>query len=353
MKELSIVCEAMRIGKLIASVSQIISNVISMIEAYNKVIPKLKQFKNIIKAKKIALSKAAVVMKKGFVAGIKALKIGLWAGIKAIAAFSAALLASPLTWVVAGIAAVVTAIVLLYKNWDKVSTFLTESWSSFVDFWAKTFKSMSEIAVNIWNNITGFLGAKIENIKLMFSDGFLNGIIGILREFHPVAILNDAINAIFGIDLIAIGKTWIQGFIDGVLDTVKNAAGFITKAIGGLIPQGMKNMAGGAVNAVKEVLPFFGDDGIVTRPPIAMTSESRAKAVVLPTKSDSINNNSRTNNIGSSSFTFSPNITVNGGGGGDLTLIQAAVTNALNEAKGQFERWYNDYQRHAARVAVA
>ena len=42
-------------------------------------------------------------------------------------AFTTAIFANPLTWWVLGIAAVITAIVLLYKNWEKVTEFISRS----------------------------------------------------------------------------------------------------------------------------------------------------------------------------------------------------------------------------------
>ena len=42
--------------------------------------------------------------------------------------FNGTLLANPITWVVVGIGALIAAGVLLYKNWDTVSAFLSKSW---------------------------------------------------------------------------------------------------------------------------------------------------------------------------------------------------------------------------------
>ncbi|MGN0710492.1 MAG: phage tail tape measure protein [Anaerovoracaceae bacterium] len=51
--------------------------------------------------------------------------------ISSVWSFTAALLANPVTWVVVGIVALIVAIVLLWKNWDKVTAFLKSTWQSF------------------------------------------------------------------------------------------------------------------------------------------------------------------------------------------------------------------------------
>src|SRR5690606_5018211 len=46
----------------------------------------------------------------------------------ATGAFNATLLASPITWVVVGIGALIAAGIALWKNWDKVTAWLGEKW---------------------------------------------------------------------------------------------------------------------------------------------------------------------------------------------------------------------------------
>ncbi len=49
------------------------------------------------------------------------------ASVKSAWAFTAALLANPLTWWIIGITAVIAAIILLYQNWDKVTAFISRT----------------------------------------------------------------------------------------------------------------------------------------------------------------------------------------------------------------------------------
>jgi hypothetical protein len=108
-------------------------------------------------------------------------------------AWTAALLANPITWIVIGIVAAVAAVAaaayLVYQNWDEVVGFLKRK----------------------WNEITS-----------AFDAGFIQGVIKVLETFNPVSILATAVNALvayfFGIDLYEIGQAWIGGFIDGVAE---------------------------------------------------------------------------------------------------------------------------------------
>lgn len=51
--------------------------------------------------------------------------------IASVWAFTAALLANPITWIVIGIIALVGVIILLYQNWDRVTAFMGAAWTGF------------------------------------------------------------------------------------------------------------------------------------------------------------------------------------------------------------------------------
>src|SRR5690606_16997880 len=127
------------------------------------------------------VSKGVTLMGKG----LKALRTG--ALIPAIAstwAFTAALLANPITWVVVGIGALIAAGILLWKNWDKVTAWLGEKWE-----WLKN------IFGNLWN------AAKEWGKNLI--DGLVSGI-------------NETWNK---------GKDAVQDFAKGIADRFKSIFG--------------------------------------------------------------------------------------------------------------------------------
>lgn len=121
-----------------------------------------------------------------------------------------ALWATPIGWIIAGIAALVVAGGTLYAFWD-------------------------EFAADISNLLNG--------IKTAFSDGLLNGVLYVLNLFNPVVIISKAVNALinylFGVDLFAIGQEWMSGFGDGIQAMWEN----------------ISNWLSGAVNELLDVLP--------------------------------------------------------------------------------------------------
>lgn len=109
----------------------------------------------------MALGPISAGVSKGITLMGKGLRV-LWTGalIPTIAstwAWTTALLANPITWVIAGIMALIAAGILLWKNWDQVTTWLGENWE-----WLKN------IFGNLWN------AAKDWGKNLI--DGFIGGI---------------------------------------------------------------------------------------------------------------------------------------------------------------------------------
>lgn len=115
--------------------------------------------------------------------------------IASVWAFTAALLANPITWIVIGIVALIAALIALYKNWDTVVAFIKNIFSNFVngikegiDWILNKFQSLPlgvQIALaamfpiigipllimSNWEAITGFFGNLWTNVKTKFTDG--------------------------------------------------------------------------------------------------------------------------------------------------------------------------------------
>jgi len=289
-------------------------------------------------------------IKVGAVIGaITSLASAFMAAIPAVVAFGAALLTNPITWIVVGIGAAIAALVLLYKNWDEVTAWIEETTQEMSEFWGGVWEDIKEVVdsvatwftetwnevtsfftdiwdsttsgiMQIWDDITGYFFQKIDNIKSAFSDGFLNGVVQIFKEFNLVTLVNDMvnkvfdldlmgiakgwfsdgflngilnvikefniislmntlINKVFGIDLLGIGKSWIKGFTDGILNGIASVAGAVKDAVGSLIPAPIKNAVGGIKNAVSGILPFA-EGGIVTKPQLAVVGEAGPEAII-------------------------------------------------------------------------
>jgi len=157
-------------------------------------------------------SKAALVLGKSF---IKLIPV--------IIKFGIALLANPIGLVIAAIAALVAAGYFLYKNWDKVVAFIKNMWEGVKTFFANTFNS----------------------IVSLFDDGFVSGILNLLKNFNPVTLIMNAINGIFeyftGISLIDEGSKLIKSFGDGIVKTWNSIKTGIIDIFTGWIPDWMKS----------------------------------------------------------------------------------------------------------------
>lgn len=88
--------------------------------------------------------------------GILALGAGLGVAAAAQWVMNSALLASPLTWVVVGIVALIAGLALLVANWDTVTAFLSETWDTFVAWIGPAISSVGDWFVNLGNGIVDF-----------------------------------------------------------------------------------------------------------------------------------------------------------------------------------------------------
>jgi hypothetical protein len=344
-KKLIIAWAAFRIGGMIFSLGSATMKTALLVNQFITAIPVIKLMGNTM----LIAAKGGIAK---FATALKGLTLGMWGGVRAALAFTAALLTNPIVALIAGLVALIAGLVLLYKNWDKVSAFMKETFAGVVSFFSE----------------------KIDRIKAAFSDGFLNGVVQIFKELNLFSLVNDMINKIFGIDLFGMAKSWFGKFIDGILSTISNAASIVKDAVGSLIPAPIK----GAVNAVASALPKFAEGGIVTRPQVATVGEDGPELILplnkparmqellsqsmgfkantatnIPTPVENLSNavsNTKNNNIGGASFNFSPVINISGG---DQAGIENAVRNAMSDTKNYFERWYNEMKRNNERIAIA
>lgn len=152
----------------------------------------------------VATGRLAMMGAKGIAAAVRGLVAMVPAMVGATVAawgFAAALLANPITWIVAGILAAVAAGVLLWKNWDAVSDFLTGMWN---------------------------------DVKAAFDEGFLNGVVHLLTAFSPLALLmrglDELVKFLFDIDLSEAGQRWISSLADGIRKQWQEISNFLGDA---------------------------------------------------------------------------------------------------------------------------
>lgn len=105
--------------------------------------------------------------------------------VPAVYGLGAALMATPIGWVLAGIAAIAAAVYIIYKNWD---------------------------------GIVGWFSDKLTKVKEAFGDGFLKGLWALFKEFNPFLLWLDAIDTILGkLDLVGKAKS-LFGLFSGSSD---------------------------------------------------------------------------------------------------------------------------------------
>lgn len=131
---------------IISSLGVVISSLIKTISGLNKVLSWTG--KTMVKLKPMALSAGGAFKKMGLsmLAATRNAARGLVAMarqaivtaatalpplIASVWAFTTALLANPITWIVLAIAALIGIIVLLYQNWDRVTAFMKGAWTGF------------------------------------------------------------------------------------------------------------------------------------------------------------------------------------------------------------------------------
>ncbi len=129
----------------------------------------------------------------------------LWSVITATYAWTAALLANPITWIVLGIAALGAAIVAVIKNWDAIVAIMELAWKQF-----------TKVVSIIWDGLVKAFNYLIKVIKEV--------IVFWLNWLNPIGLLYNAIEALIPglFDLSGVFEvvkkavlTIIQPFIDG------------------------------------------------------------------------------------------------------------------------------------------
>ncbi|XAO35626.1 tape measure protein [Microbacterium phage FireCastle] len=149
----------------------------------------------------------------------------IWAAVTATWAFTAALLANPLTWVALAIGALVAGIVWLVMNWDTAVVWITEVWGGFLSWVTDVVDGFMAWWNGMWEGFASWIGQVWEGFTTWVSDvwqGFLDWAITTVDDF----------NAYWQGVWDAIGK-WIQDVWKGFTSWVTAVfTGFISWVTG-------------------------------------------------------------------------------------------------------------------------
>ena len=140
---------------------------------------------------------------------------------------NAIMMASPITWIVMAIVALIAVIVLLIANWDKVAAAAKKCW----DWICEAFSNVAEwFMTNVVDPVVTFFQGLWDSIVSIFS--------GVVEWFSGIfSAAWEGIKSIFS----AVG-----GFFQGIWDTIKN----IFTSIGQSIADGVSGAFKATVNAV-------------------------------------------------------------------------------------------------------
>jgi hypothetical protein len=197
----------------------------------------------------IALGIAGVGISMSIAAagGLSAYLAAMFPAIASTWAFTVALLANPITLIVIGIIALITAIVLLAMNWDAVVKWISDVWNGFISWITDVINGFSHWWGGVWDGMIGFF-------RDLFS-GIGDFVGGIFKGAMNVII--DALN--WGIDVI-------NGLIDGI----------------NLVLDGIKIASGGAIALHIDKLgkiPHLAKGGLVNGPTTALIGEAGPEVV--------------------------------------------------------------------------
>lgn len=166
--------------------------------------------------------------------------------------FNTALYACPVVWIIAAIMAVIAAVYLLVKNWDKVSAFFRDLWEGIKNMFAAVWDWIKNLFTGLnpvgWlsgvlGGIAGWFGRLWDNIKKIFS-GAWDWIKQMFMNYTPVGLIIKHWDSIAG---------WFGGLWDNVKGIFINAWEGIKSFFSSLNP------AGWFAGIWEGVTTFFGE----------------------------------------------------------------------------------------------
>ncbi|MCH5305188.1 MAG: phage tail tape measure protein [Rikenella sp.] len=152
--------------------------------------------------------------------------------------FNSALFACPIVWIIAAIAAVIAAVVLLVKHWDKISAFFKRLWDGIKKIFAAVWEWIKNMFLNYtpvglvvkhWDKIKGWFSKLWEGVKNVFRSVW-EWIKKMFLNYTPYGLVIKHWDKI---------KTWFSKLWEGVKSNFRNAWEWIKKMFLNYTPAGL------------------------------------------------------------------------------------------------------------------
>jgi TP901 family phage tail tape measure protein len=201
--------------------------------------------------------------------------------VPSITALAAAIMATPIGWIVAGVAAIAAGGVMIYKYWEPLKAFFVGFGQGFVAALAPVGQAISEAFAPIWNVVKPVVMPVLETIG-----GWVKSAIGWFGELlTPISATSDTTKA-FGEagkvcgEAIAAAFTFMLKPIQLVVDAI----GWVNNNIGGVIDKAAKvgSAIAGGWQATKDFVTG-GPAGAPTIPPMRGAAAGTGAAPVQQT----------------------------------------------------------------------
>lgn len=242
-----------------------------------------------------------------------------------VTALNLAFLANPITWVVAGVVALVAAGYLLVKNWGAVKQFFANVFgylagvvSRFFEVFSKTWLKYTPMFLiyNNWAKISSFFSNLFGRVSKIFSD-FIAPFVKLHVKFFN-----------FGVDIVS-------GLWNGIKSKLMPLYNFV-KSIGSEIAKTFKYILG--INSPSKVFMEFGTNitegahnGIKKGQPKLIGAASSLGHSIKPSSSGRSGG-------GSSSVTVNFAPVINGGSGDVASQVKALIPELIRQIESQMQR---------------
>lgn len=213
----------------------------------------------------VAATSAALRIYQGVMMAIRVATVA-WAAVQWV--LNAAFWANPITWVIAGIIALIAIIVAAVVYWDEIVAAVTAAWDWILQATQAAWDWLVAAFASMWDGIVSGVQAAWDWIVGIIS-GAWNWIVGIFQQYHPVGIIMshwDSIKAATSSAWQAV-LSFIRGVWTSIVSSVTGAASRVWSAITGTwsrvrsatsaafsaVRSAISNALTGALNAVRGI----------------------------------------------------------------------------------------------------